>query len=56
MLNLRITSNVLQMARILGGACSKFREFGIEGISLDCSRIDEYVGKSLMRLDIPSSM
>jgi fumarate hydratase, class II len=43
-----IINNLLHIARILGDACSKFREYGIEGISLDHSRIDKYVSESLM--------
>jgi fumarate hydratase, class II len=35
-------------ARILGDACLKFRDYGIEGITLDRSRIDKFVGESLM--------
>ncbi len=43
-----IINNVLHDARILGDACIKFREYGIEGITLDRSRIDKFVGESLM--------
>jgi fumarate hydratase class II len=43
-----IINNVLHDARILGDACVKFREFGIEGITLDRIRIDKYVNESLM--------
>src|SRR6516162_7063972 len=43
-----IMSHVLHISRILGDACSKFREFGIEGTSLDRSRIDKYADESLM--------
>jgi fumarate hydratase class II len=43
-----IIKNVLHSARILGDACVKFREYGIEGIMLDRSRIDQFMGESLM--------
>ena len=43
-----IINNVLHSARILGDACVKFREYGIEGITLDRSRIDKFVGECLM--------
>jgi fumarate hydratase class II len=43
-----IIKNVLHGARILGDACFKFREYGIEGITLDRGRSDKYVGESLM--------
>jgi fumarate hydratase, class II len=43
-----IINNVLHAARILGDACVKFREYGIEGITLDQSRIDNFVDESLM--------
>lgn len=43
-----IINNVLHSARILGDACVKFREYGIKGIMLDRSRIDKFVGASLM--------
>jgi len=43
-----IINNVLHMTRILGDACGKFREYGIEGIALDRGRIEKYVGESLM--------
>ncbi len=43
-----IIKNVLHSARILGDACVKFREYGIKGIMLDRSRIDKFVGESLM--------
>ncbi len=43
-----IVRNVLHSARILGDACSKFREFGIDGIELDRIRIEKYVAESLM--------
>ncbi len=40
--------NVLQSARLLTDACSRLREFGIEGITLDRDRIQRYVNDSLM--------
>src|SRR6266702_667544 len=43
-----IVRNVLHSARILGDACRKFREFGIDGIELDRIRIEKYVAESLM--------
>jgi fumarate hydratase, class II len=43
-----IINNVLHAARILGDARGKLREFGIEGITLDGVRIDQFVGDSLM--------
>jgi fumarate hydratase class II len=43
-----IINNVLHTARILGDASNKFRQYGIEGITLDLSRIETYVGESLM--------
>ncbi|HVP93569.1 MAG TPA: class II fumarate hydratase [Methanoregulaceae archaeon] len=43
-----IINNVLHMARILGDAAVKLREYGIEGIQLDKGRIDQYVQESLM--------
>jgi fumarate hydratase class II len=43
-----IINNVLHAARILGDASHKFRQYGIEGITLDSSRIEKYVGESLM--------
>ncbi|AAM04432.1 TPA: class II fumarate hydratase [Methanosarcina acetivorans] len=43
-----IINNVLHSARTLGDACVKFREYGINGIMLDRSRIDKFVGTSLM--------
>jgi fumarate hydratase class II len=43
-----IINNVLHMARILGDACTKLREYSIEGIQLDQGRISKYVGDSLM--------
>jgi fumarate hydratase class II len=43
-----IINNVLHIARILGDACTKLREYSIEGIQLDQGRIGKYVGDSLM--------
>jgi fumarate hydratase class II len=43
-----IVNNVLHEARILGDACSKFREYGIEGITLDAAQIGKFVDDSLM--------
>jgi fumarate hydratase class II len=40
--------NVLQSARLLTDACNRFREFGVEGITLDRDRIQKYVNDSLM--------
>jgi fumarate hydratase class II len=43
-----IINNVLHSARILGDDCEKVRRYGIEGITLDCERINKYVNESLM--------
>jgi fumarate hydratase class II len=43
-----IVNNVLHGARILGDACAKFREYGIEGITLDAAKIGKFVDDSLM--------
>ena len=43
-----IINNVLHAARILGDACVKMREYGIEGIALDEERINAFVHESLM--------
>src|SRR5215475_9940439 len=43
-----IINNALHSARILGDACVKLREYSIEGITLDRSRIDKFVCESLM--------
>ena len=43
-----IINNVLHVARILGDACGKFRQYGIEGITLDKAKIGKFVGESLM--------
>jgi fumarate hydratase class II len=40
--------NVLHCARILSDACMRFREFGVEGITLDRERIQKYVDEALM--------
>jgi fumarate hydratase, class II len=43
-----IINNVLHSARILGDACVKLREYSVEGITLDRSRIEKFVNESLM--------
>jgi len=43
-----IINNTLHAARILGDACVKLREYSVEGITLDRSRIDKFVDESLM--------
>jgi fumarate hydratase class II len=43
-----VVRNVLHSARLLGDACERFREFGVEGIALDKQRIDRYLRDSLM--------
>jgi fumarate hydratase class II len=43
-----IINNVLHSARILGDACVKLDQYGIQGIKLDQNRIDKFVGESLM--------
>jgi fumarate hydratase class II len=43
-----IVNNVLHMARILGDASSKLREYGIIGTTLDQDKIRKYVEESLM--------
>jgi fumarate hydratase class II len=43
-----IVNNVLHMARILGDASGKLREYSIEGMELDADRIGRYVEESLM--------
>ena len=43
-----ILKNVLHSARILGDACEKLRQYGIESITLDSERISMYVKESLM--------
>ena len=43
-----IANNVLRSARILGDACVKFREYSVERITLNRSRIEKFVAESLM--------
>jgi fumarate hydratase class II len=43
-----IINNALHSARILGDACVKLREYSIEGITLDRTRIEKFVSESLM--------
>ena len=43
-----IINNVLHSARILGDACTKLREYCIEGIELHREQIDSFVDRSLM--------
>jgi fumarate hydratase class II len=43
-----IINNVLHSSRILGDACEKLRTFSVEGAELDDTRIQDYVGRSLM--------
>jgi fumarate hydratase, class II len=43
-----IINNVLHSSRILGDACEKLRTFSVEGTELDDTRIQDYVGRSLM--------
>src|SRR5438067_9443580 len=43
-----IIRNVLHCTRILADACDRFREFGVEGITLNRERIQKYVDESLM--------
>jgi fumarate hydratase class II len=43
-----IINNVLHMARILGDASDKLREYGIEGTTLDYNKVGKYVEESLM--------
>jgi fumarate hydratase, class II len=43
-----IISNILHSARILGDACIKFHDYGIKGIMLNRSCINEFVSNSLM--------
>jgi fumarate hydratase class II len=43
-----IINNVLHSARILGDACVKLREYSVEGITLDGSRIEKFVNESFM--------
>jgi fumarate hydratase, class II len=43
-----IIRNVLHCSRILADACSRFRQFGVEGITLNRERIQKYLDDSLM--------
>ncbi|HVH82024.1 MAG TPA: class II fumarate hydratase, partial [Stellaceae bacterium] len=43
-----IINNFLHSARVLGDACEKFRKFSVEGTQLNCKRIEEMLGRSLM--------
>jgi fumarate hydratase class II len=43
-----IINNVLHMARLLGDASTKLREYSIDGIEIDRNRISKYLGDSLM--------
>lgn len=43
-----VIRNVLHSARLLSDACEKWRQYSIEGITLDEKRISQYVGGSLM--------
>ncbi|MET0900066.1 MAG: class II fumarate hydratase [Mycobacterium sp.] len=43
-----IINSFLHSARILGDACEKFREFCIEGIDVNRTRIADFVDRSLM--------
>jgi len=43
-----IISNFLHSAEILADACSKLREYCIEGARLNRDQVDDYVGRSLM--------
>jgi fumarate hydratase class II len=43
-----IVNNVLHSARVLGDGCVKLREYGIEGITLDKTKISKFVDESLM--------
>lgn len=49
-----IINNVLHSARIIGDASVKFDKYGIQGIKLDQSRIDKFVGESLMLVTVLS--
>jgi fumarate hydratase, class II len=49
-----IINNVLHEARILGDACGKFRQYGVEGIALDLKRVGKYVNESLMLVTVLS--
>jgi fumarate hydratase class II len=43
-----IINNFLHSARILGDACTKLRQYCIEGTQLNRQQVDRYVGRSLM--------
>jgi fumarate hydratase class II len=43
-----IINNFLHSSRILGGACTKLRQYCIEGTQLHREQIDAYVERSLM--------
>jgi fumarate hydratase class II len=43
-----IIKNVLHTARLLADAATKWREHSVEGTTLDRTRVDRYVGESLM--------
>ncbi len=43
-----IVNNLLHSARILGDVCEKLRMYSIEGADLDETRVESYVGESLM--------
>ncbi|AJE43433.1 fumarate hydratase [Streptomyces nodosus] len=43
-----VIDNFLHAATILADACTKFRQFCIEGVQLNRDRIDSYVDRSLM--------
>ena len=43
-----IVNNVLHAARVLGDACTKLREFCIDGVTLRTDRIEQHVEDSLM--------
>jgi fumarate hydratase class II len=43
-----IINNFLHSARILGDACTKLREYCVEGTQLHRKQVERYVGRSLM--------
>jgi fumarate hydratase class II len=43
-----VINNFLQAATILADGCEKFRRFSVEGTEIDRTRIDGYIGDSLM--------
>ena len=45
-----IIRHVLHCARILADASERFREFGVQGITLDRERIQKYVDESFMNV------